>query len=268
MEPASSGGCTRPARRASTLEDLRTGLRQGLLLGVAVAVLLLPPASPSQDRTAAPRAAAAIDGVSAAPNRLTTRVLFEGVSPSPDTRELADWVADSGDNGGLAFAILDKRGARLYVFDPNARLLSSSLVLLGSAIGDDSAPGIGDRPLAQVRSDERTTAAGRFVSEPGRDETGERVIWVDYAAALAMHRVKVVDPKERRFERIATDSITDKRISNGCINVPLTFYDAVVEPTLGRSRAVVYVLPEVKSLRQVFPAVGAAAGVTADGRAP
>jgi hypothetical protein len=269
MEPASSGaGCTRPTQRASTLEDLRAGLKHGFLLGAAAAVLLLPPAGPLRDRAASPRPTAAIDDVSAAPNRRTTRVLFEGASPSPDTRALADWVSDSGDSGGLAFAILDKQGARLYVFDPDARLLSSSLVLLGSAIGDDSAPGIGDRPLVQVRSDERTTAAGRFVSEPGRDETGERVIWVDYAAALAMHRVKVVDPKERRFERIATDSITDKRISNGCINVPFAFYDAVVEPTLGRSRAIVYVLPEVKSLRQVFPAVGTAAGSAANGRAP
>jgi len=99
----------------------------------------------------------------------------------------------------------------------------------------------------------RTTAAGRFVSEPGRDETGDKVVWVDYDAALAMHRVKVIDPKERRFERIATDSIDDKRISNGCINVPIAFFDAVVEPALGRSRAIVYVLPEIKPLRQVFP---------------
>jgi len=74
-----------------------------------------------------------------------------------------------------------------------------------------------------------------------------------------MHRVKVIDPKERRFERIATSSIDDKRISNGCINVPIAFFDGVVEPTLGSSRAIVYVLPEVKSLQQVFPAAYALA---------
>ncbi len=152
----------------------------------------------------------------------------------------------------MPFAILDKRGARVYVFDPDAHLMGSSLVLLGSAPGDDSVPGIGDRPLSQVRSDERTTAAGRFVSEPGHDDSGDEVVWVDYHAALAMHRVKVVDPKEHRFERIATDSIADKRISNGCINVPIAFFDSVVEPDLGHSRAVIYILPEIKPLRQVF----------------
>jgi hypothetical protein len=63
---------------------------------------------------------------------------------------------------------------------------------------------------------------------------------------------KSPDPKEHRFERIATDSIADKRISNGCINVPIAFFDSVVEPDLGHSRAVIYILPEIKPLRQVF----------------
>jgi hypothetical protein len=251
------------------LDDLRTGLKQGLLLGAAVAVLLLPPTGASHDGPAARVNVAAGDAIAVAASRHAGHAYFEGEGPSPEAKTLADWVADSGDNGGLAFAILDKRGARLYVFDRDARLMSSSLVLLGSAIGDDSAPGIGNRPLAQVLSDERTTAAGRFVTEPGHDEPGESVVWVDYAAALAMHRVKVVDPKERRFERIATASLTDKRISNGCINVPIAFYDAVVEPALGRSRAVVYVLPEVKSLRQVFPAIDVVeASFVSDKRAP
>jgi len=126
------------------------------------------------------------------------------------------------------------------------------LVLLGSASGDESAAGIGERPLPAIRADERTTAAGRFASEPGHDDVGATVVWVDYDAGLAMHRVKVVDPKERRFERIATDSVADKRISNGCINVPLGFFDLVVEPALGRSRSLVYILPETKPVRQVF----------------
>jgi hypothetical protein len=46
----------------------------------------------------------------------------------------------TGDNGGRPFAILDKRGARLFVFEPGARLVGTSLVLLGSAQGDESTP--------------------------------------------------------------------------------------------------------------------------------
>lgn len=183
------------------------------------------------------------------------RAAFQDQQPSPDARRVADWVAESNDNGQAAFAVLDKRNARLYVFDRDAALVGSSLVLLGAATGDDTAPGIGNKLLSQLAAAERTTPAGRFVSEPGHDSAGDDVIWVDYDAAIAMHRVHEYAPGERRFERIATPSADDKRISNGCINVPATFYDAVVKARLGAAYAVVYVLPEVKPLREAFPAL-------------
>ena len=217
-----------------------------------MAVLVLPPSSISTLARSATYDPARATSVLAVPRR-APRADFGPMVPSSDTRHVADWVAGSNDNKHLPFAILDKRSARVYVFDANAQLIGSSLVLLGSAEGDDSVADIGKRPLSAVRPYERTTAAGRFVSEPGHDETGDNVIWIDYDAALAMHRVKIVDPKERRFERIATDSIDDKRISNGCVNVPIAFFDSVVEPALGRSRAIVYVLPEIKPLGLVFP---------------
>jgi hypothetical protein len=242
-------------KRAAAREDVLAGLKNGVLLAVAVIVIALAVAGltghvPAAFGHAVVQEIQEIHRPPVPPS--VAQADFGTLSPSPDARTIADWVAGAHDNQGLPFAILDKRGARMYVFDPDARLLGSSLVLLGSAPGDDSVAGIGERPLSQIRSEERTTAAGRFVSEPGHDESGEKVVWVDYDAALAMHRVKVVDPKEHRFERIATDSVDDKRISNGCINVPIAFFDSVVEPALGRSRAVVYVLPEIKPLRQVF----------------
>ena len=237
---------------ASPGADVLAGMKGGLLLAVAMTVLALPPAGVTGPAPGSLRHVEMGRGHESALSKRALRAEFGTLMPSPDARTIAYWVADSRDNQRSPFAILDKRGARVYVFDPDARLIGSSLVLLGSAPGDDSVAGIGQRPLSQVRSDERTTAAGRFVSQPGHDDTGEKVVWVDYGAALAMHRVKVVDPKERRFERIATDSIDDKRISNGCINVPIAFFDSVIEPALGRSRAIVYILPEIKPLRQVF----------------
>jgi len=233
--------------------DLVVGLKHGLLLGVAAAMLVLPPARQLQFSSA----------VAAAPTsdapRSPRRADFADEQPSDDARIVADWVTASRDNRQLAFAVLDKRGARLYVFDRDARLLGSSMVLLGSATGDDTPSGVGNKPLAALRPDERVTAAGRFVSEPGHDDAGDEVVWVDYDAAVAMHRVRVVDPKERRFERIATPTAHDKRISNGCINVPIAFFDQVVMPALGAAHAVIYVLPDLKPLRQVFPAADAAA---------
>ena len=245
---------------AAEFDDIVAGLKQGVLWGAALSVLVLPPAGTSRPGALPPPSPAAVvagtpvmPGVASGRASMTVRRAdFGAVQPAPTARAIADWVADSRDNRGLSFAVLDKRGARLYVFDQQARLLGSSMVLLGSATGDDTLAGVGNKPLSALQPHERTTPAGRFVSEPGRDAEGDEVVWVDYDAAVAMHRVRVVDPKERRFERIATPSAADKRISNGCINVPIAFFDQIVKPTLGRSHAVIYVLPDVKPLRQVF----------------
>jgi len=47
--------------------------------------------------------------------------------------------------------------------------------------------------------------------------------------------------------------IEDNRISYGCINIPVEFYEAYVRPAYAHRNAVVYVLPDVKPLDQVFP---------------
>lgn len=177
---------------------------------------------------------------------------FGDASPSPEARHVADWVADSRDNANADFIIVDKRAARVYVFDADARLRGSSPVLLGAALGDESVPGIGTRPIAEVLPEERTTPAGRFVAERGRNLNGEDVVWVDYDAAVSMHRVRATKPAEQRLERLATSTVDDNRISYGCINVPVAFYEAYVSPTVATQRAIVYVLPEVKPVQQVF----------------
>jgi hypothetical protein len=123
---------------------------------------------------------------------------------------------------------------------------------LGLAFGDESAPGIGARKLADIRPEERTTPAGRFVAALGADLGEQDVLWVDYDAAISLHRVVAGQPKERRAQRLATPTPNDNRISYGCINVPAAFYDSAIRPAfLGRS-GVVYVLPDVRSIRQVF----------------
>lgn len=172
--------------------------------------------------------------------------------PSPDARHLADWIADSRDNSRLDFLIVDKKNATLYVFDAQARLRGSSPILLGAALGDESVPGIGSRPIAEVRPEERTTPAGRFLAERGHNARGEDVVWVDYDAAVSMHRVLRTNPQERRLERLASKSIADNRISWGCINVPVAFYENTVRPTVAVNHAMVYVLPDVKPVQQVF----------------
>ena len=171
---------------------------------------------------------------------------------SSDLRRMANWIARSGDHASMPFVVIDKRAAHLYVFDAQARLLDHTAVLLGSAQGDDSVPGIGDKAIADVLPEERTTPAGRFVGQRGLNLGGEDVVWVDYGAAVSMHRVRANAPKERRLQRLASESSDDNRISYGCINIPANFFDAHIAPTFSAQQAMVYVLPEQKTLQTVF----------------
>jgi hypothetical protein len=172
-------------------------------------------------------------------------------STGSTVQALRQWVLGSGDGGEAAFAIADKRAARLWVFDARGRPLGDAPVLLGLARGDSSVPGIGERAMSEIRPHERTTPAGRFVAEPGRNAKGEDIIWIDYDAAVSMHRLRQVSASERRAQRLASPSADDNRITYGCINVPADFYDRRLRPALARG-AVVYVLPDTLPVRSVF----------------
>ena len=241
----------------SSLRDARTlriaAIRRTLIIGAVVAGTVLSLAAVTGGLPIL--SAVSISSSSAHAPQTSTRIRsadFGQASPSPEARHIADWIADSRDNASADFIIVDKRDAKAYVFDAEARLRGASPVLLGAALGDDSVPGIGLRPIAEVRPEERTTPAGRFVAERGRNLKGDDVVWVDYEAAVSMHRVRATKPSERRLERLATPTVDDNRISYGCINVPVAFYEAYVRPTVATRRAIVYVLPEIKPVRQVF----------------
>ncbi len=182
---------------------------------------------------------------------------------APATRQLIQWVRATLDNQQLPFIVVDKARARAFAFDASGALRASAPVLMGAARGDHSVPGIGERPIASIQPDERTTPAGRFEAELGHNAQGEEVLWVDYEAAVSLHRVRATQPAERRLQRLASATPEDNRISYGCINVPRVFYEQVVQPLVGRfgGRAIVYVLPEVLPVTTVFPQLGRRAGV-------
>ena len=179
---------------------------------------------------------------------------FGEEAASADARLVADWAFRSGDHGSRAVVLVDKKNARVYVFDPWGKLQSAAPALLGSAVGDHTVPGVGDKPLAQVLPAERTTPAGRFVAELGVNAQGEDVVWVDYGAAVSMHRVRAKVRAERRLERLASSAPQDNRISFGCINLPVPFYEKVLRPMVANVGAVIYVLPETQPVARFFGA--------------
>ena len=231
--------------------DWIEGVKQGVLMGVALAALVLPPGLPFSQAMLRGDTSANEQTLNKQTLQLQ-RADFRSESASDDARRLADWVVASGDNQRQFFLVIDKKNTRVFVFNANGTLRGATPVLIGAAVGDDSIKGIGNRPIALVEPHERTTPAGRFQGERGRNASGEDVVWVDYDAAVSMHRVRTNEPKERRLERLASPQTDDNRISYGCINVPVDFYEGMLKPAFAASNGVVYVLPEIKTLDEVF----------------
>lgn len=171
---------------------------------------------------------------------------------SAEVRYMAGWVESTRDNQALPYIFVDKVDAKVYVFDAEGRLQGSAAALLGMVPGDGSADGIGDRALSAIGPSERTTPAGRFLASVGPDLHGKDILWVDYDTALALHRVAKGTPAERRAQRLDSPTASDNRISYGCINVPVPFYETFIGPPFKQTGGVVYILPEMSSAREVF----------------
>ena len=185
---------------------------------------------------------------------------FGGTDASPEVVHVANWASYTRDAGRRSFVVIDKKAAQLYLFDPQGKLKGHTQVLLGKAVGDTVAPGAGNKPLSQLKESEKTTPAGRFLVAQGKNNHGDNVLWIDYAGAISMHRMHSVSAAERRAERMATPDPGDNRISNGCVNVPPSFYDRVLRPTVLRQGAIAYVLPETRTPQQLFGSYDVPAG--------
>lgn len=173
---------------------------------------------------------------------------------SPVVQRLKSWVLQTGDNQGLPFVLIDKVNAQVFAFDRDGRLLGATPVLLGLARGDIAPPDIGDRLLSAIGPEDRITPSGRYVAAIGQNLTGASVLWIDYDGALSLHPVRG-RPADRRLQRLATPTPEDNRISYGCVNVPVAFYEDVIAPTFRGTVGVVYILPESRAMAEVFPGV-------------
>jgi hypothetical protein len=175
-----------------------------------------------------------------------------GQDVSDTVVELAGWIVATRDNLGYPFAIIDKAAAQVLVFGPDGRLRGAAPALLGSAIGDHTAPGIAGLALREIPGEDRTTPAGRFVGGFGPSIDAGRVLWVDYDSAVSIHPLLPGVPAERRAERLASPSPDDNRVTHGCINVAREFFESVVRPTFERG-GLFYILPDAAPLAETFP---------------
>jgi hypothetical protein len=193
-------------------------------------------------------------GPGAIVGKYVKRANLKSEAASPEARQMADWVVDSGDNQHMPFVILDKKEAKVYVFHAHGGLRGTAPVLLGITVGDDSFPGVGNKPLRDVKPEEKTTPAGRFLAASDKNNHGADIVWIDYESSVSLHAVVKGTPAERRAERLVSPIPSERRISFGCVNVPTTFFRTTLLPSFKKSDGIVYVLPETRATKQSFAA--------------
>jgi hypothetical protein len=220
------------------------------LLGLAAAV-----ACPGGAIASNPLASLEGSGVGLTVSAAAGHADFSGATASADVQTVANWVVRSRDNLGLSFLVIDKVNAELFLFDADGSVRATTPVLLGLGRGDDSPPGIGAQALSTMRSADQITPAGRFVAGRGLNLAGQDILWVDYDAAISLHRASDRKPglsEKSRTDRLASTTTLDNRASHGCINVSVAFYDDFIRPAFEGTAGIVYVLPETRSVRDEF----------------
>ncbi|CAN5266637.1 hypothetical protein BH10PSE15_BH10PSE15_10330 [soil metagenome] len=215
-----------------------------VLVSPGLATAATPAHPPKKAKASAPKRKSAKPAIPLPPVELVA---------SDTANRVIAWITAAHDNGSLPYIVIDKQAATMFLFRPNGEAVGQTPVLIGMGIGDDATPGIGAKTLADIGPAERTTPAGRFVAKFGRAFGHTRVLWVDYANSVALHAVITTNKKEHRVARLLSPTPDDNRISFGCINVGTSFYTQHVRPLFQKAGGVVYVLPDTKSLDDVFP---------------
>jgi len=216
------------------------------------AALLVPSVCSAGDQAASPKAGEQTASPREPEAPVLKRAHFAAETASREARSIADWAVDSKDNRGNPFIIVDKPHAKVFVFDGYGHLLGAAPALLGLAVADRMVPIRGDRESSDLPPQDKVTPAGRFWAQFGNSARGEDVLWVDYDSGLSLHRVLTTRPQERRLQRLKSATVSDNRISAGCINVPKHFYEKVVRPAFDGVVGVVYILPDSGSTTEVF----------------
>ncbi|HET9484426.1 MAG TPA: hypothetical protein VFO79_10755 [Xanthomonadales bacterium] len=165
-------------------------------------------------------------------------------------REVVRWITSSSDNTRLPFLVIDKPTARVYAFDPSGQFQGDAPVLLGMGVGDRML--LPSAKMSQMPPHTRITPAGRFVSKLAKDAKGKELLVLDYKAAFSLHPVVKGKPHERRADRLASVTSDDNRISFGCINVPIPFYETVISAAFKSTHGLVYILPETSQASAMF----------------
>lgn len=170
---------------------------------------------------------------------------------SEEVHKTLSWIKKNKDNHKLPYAIIDKKNAHIFVFDPKGKIVDHGPVLIGIAKSDKIDPKTLNARLSSIGKNDRVTPSGRYVSVFGPDHRGKDVLWVDTKYAVGLHPVANV-PGQRRKTRLNSATAADNRITWGCINVSKPLFKNVLTPLFKPKAGIVYILPESAPVEQLL----------------
>jgi hypothetical protein len=173
-------------------------------------------------------------------------------NPAPAAITLSDQgrqIKQIAEHDGIRdFLMVDKHFGRIILFQAGEPVFSAS-ALTGQSKMDRLPPDSLRKPFSGVsKLEDKVTPAGRFtVTRDFDPEYGEileinEIQGVDWS--IAIHRVYLATPSERRAERLDSPDHTDNHITHGCINVSdKTMSFLIRKLPKKKPAAVLYVLP-------------------------
>ena len=189
----------------------------------------------------------------------TLAIPTEANAATPTETAVVQNIVGQNDNQGKQFIVADKQAGTLTMYTASGQQITSTPALFGKTAGDS------------VSS--KNTPSGRFETKQANVSTegygGSAQVLTQNGQNLqlggssyAIHRVYTKYASENRQGRLDTPTATDNRISLGCINVPVDFYDTYLNSD---QATVVYVMPETDAGRTgVFNVVPTATQTATD----
>ncbi len=163
------------------------------------------------------------------------------IMASPDAERVAAWIAASGDNHALPYAVIDKNSASLLLYDGRGKPVAQVPVLIGIAPGDDATPGVGSKTLGEIGPAEKTTPRAASWRSSAMPPDGRRCYGSTIPTASRSTYPGDAAKREMRRERLLSPEPDDNRITFGCINVPRAFYGSALRPLFQKKGGYVYI---------------------------
>lgn len=151
-------------------------------------------------------------------------------------------VAELMKTNTAKFIVADKKEGYLYLVDPTTNEILKAPALYGRGIGDVLPA---DDLNVKKSQYSNITPSGEFKVTRMYSTKLRQYILVfleGKTAVMAIHKLYTGNKAQRREERIQSADPNEKRITNGCINIPVDFWDLYLERIPDNTK--LYVLPD------------------------